>query len=80
MKITEITRSSIVDQIQLSERPFHGRMELLTFLKRVWDLSSMPSTDHRFKDAEGDIWQHMVRNDDWVPVPPMRTARPSCMC
>jgi hypothetical protein len=40
-------------------------MELLTFVKRVWDLSSMPSTDSRFKDAEGDIWQHMVRNEDW---------------
>jgi hypothetical protein len=25
----------------------------------------MPSTDHRFKDAAGDIWQHCVRNDDW---------------
>jgi len=25
----------------------------------------MPSTDHRFKDAEGDIWQHMINNDDW---------------
>ena len=25
----------------------------------------MPSTDGRFEDAEGDIWQHMVRNYDW---------------
>jgi hypothetical protein len=25
----------------------------------------MTSTDHRFKDAEGDIWQHMVNNYDW---------------
>ncbi len=26
----------------------------------------MPSTDSRFDDAEGDIWQHMVNNDDWT--------------
>lgn len=26
----------------------------------------MPSTDHRFKDAEGDIWQRMVNNSDWT--------------
>jgi hypothetical protein len=26
----------------------------------------MPSTDRRFEDAEGDIWQHMVNNDDWT--------------
>ena len=23
------------------------------------------STDRRFKDAAGDIWQHMVNNNDW---------------
>jgi hypothetical protein len=26
----------------------------------------MPSRDSRFKNAEGDIWQHMVNNDDWT--------------
>jgi hypothetical protein len=25
----------------------------------------MPSTDHRFKTASGDVWQHMINNDDW---------------
>jgi hypothetical protein len=65
MPITDITRASIIDQLLLADRPFHGRMELVAFLKRVWDLSSMPSTDHRFKDAAGDIWQHMVNNSDW---------------
>jgi hypothetical protein len=25
----------------------------------------MPSTDYRYSNAEGDIWQHMVNNDDW---------------
>jgi hypothetical protein len=25
----------------------------------------MPSTDSRFKDAAGDIWQHRVNNHDW---------------
>lgn len=65
MKITDITRSSLIDHVLLRERPFHGRLELLAFLKRVWDLSSMPSTDSRFQDAAGDIWQHMVNNFDW---------------
>ena len=37
----------------------------MDFLKRIWDLSSMPSTDRRFKDAEGDIWQHIINNYDW---------------
>ena len=25
----------------------------------------MPSTDSRFSNAEGDIWQHMINNEDW---------------
>ncbi len=25
----------------------------------------MRSTNHRFTNAEGDIWQHMINNDDW---------------
>jgi hypothetical protein len=56
MKVTQITRSTIIDQMLLGERQFHGRMDLMTFLRRVWDLSSMPSTDRRFKNADGDIW------------------------
>ncbi|MGB2769621.1 MAG: TIR domain-containing protein [Candidatus Zixiibacteriota bacterium] len=65
MNITELTRRSIIDYLLLREHPFHGKLDILDFLKRIWDLSSMPSTDSRFQDAEGDIWQHMVRNNDW---------------
>lgn len=65
MKISEVTRRNIIDYLLLREYPFHGRLDLISFLKRIWDLSSMPSTDYRFKNAEGDIWQHMVNNYDW---------------
>jgi len=65
MNITEVTRRNIIDYLLLREYPFHGRLDLVNFLKRIWDLSSMRSTDHRFKDAEGDIWQHMINNYDW---------------
>jgi hypothetical protein len=41
------------------------RETLLDFLSRIWDLRIMPSTDTRFNDAYGDIYQHMVNNDDW---------------
>jgi hypothetical protein len=64
--ISEVTRRAIVDWLLLQDKPFHGRLDLIDFLRRVWNLSSMPSTDSRFKDAEGDIWQHMVRNNDWT--------------
>ena len=65
MDISEVTRRNIIDYLRLREYPFHGRLDLISFLKRIWNLSSMPSTDGRFKDAEGDIWQHMINNYDW---------------
>jgi len=63
--ISEVTRRDIVDALLLDKEAFYGRLDLVSFLKRVWPLDSMPSTDHRFKTAEGDIWQHMVNNSDW---------------
>jgi hypothetical protein len=65
-RISEITRRDIVDALLLDKTAqFHGKLDLISFLKRIWPLSSMPSTDNRFRDAEGDIWQHMVNNYDW---------------
>jgi hypothetical protein len=54
-----------VDYLLFREEPFHGSLDMMSFLKRVWDLSQMLSTDSRFSNAEGDIWQHIVNNDDW---------------
>jgi len=65
MNISEVTRRNIIDYLLFKKYPFHGRLDIMSFLKRIWDLSSMPSTDHRFRDAEGDIWQHMINNYDW---------------
>jgi hypothetical protein len=65
MKISEVTRRNIIDYLLTSGYPFYGRLELLDFLGRIWDLSSMPSRDSRFKNAKGDLWQHTVNNDDY---------------
>lgn len=66
-KISEITRQELVDRILMDTHgAFPGRFGLIPFLKRVWPLTQMSSTDSRFNDAEGDIWQHMVNNDDWT--------------
>jgi hypothetical protein len=65
-KITELTRTDIVDALLLDkEQPFHGKLDMISFLKRVWPLESMPSEDSRFENAEGDIWQHTVNNNDY---------------
>jgi serine/threonine protein kinase len=65
MSISEVTRRNLLDFLILKEPPFFGRLNLITFLKRIWNLSAMPSNDDRFEKAEDDIRQHMVNNFDW---------------
>lgn len=65
MSITELTRRNIIESLILHGE-ISGKLDLVSFLERTWNLSDMPSTDSRFKSASGDIWQHMVNNDDWT--------------
>ncbi len=64
-KITPITRRNIWDELIISNINPYGRFEESDFLGRVWNLSVLPSSDSRFTDAYGDIWQHRVNNSDW---------------
>jgi hypothetical protein len=69
--ISEATRRDIVDFLMVEQVSWSGRLEESAFLGRIWDLSHVSSTDARFNDAAGDIWQHRVNNpydwdDDWV--------------
>lgn len=71
MKISQITRRDLVDAIVVEGVNWAGRLEEPEFLSRLFDLSSLPSTDSRFPDVAGDIWQHRINNpqdweDDWV--------------
>lgn len=62
-QISEITRRDIWEALAKVE--WWGRLDEVTFLKRLYQLNWLPSTDSRFTDAEGDIVQHRVANGDW---------------
>lgn len=62
--ISDINRRAIVESLILKGNIW-GKADFMDFLKRVWSLSEMASEDPRFDTAEGDIWQHIVNNDDW---------------
>jgi hypothetical protein len=64
-QISEVTRRNIFDEMTLLNIDWTGRFDEVHFLGRLFDLKSLPSTDHRFKDAGQDIWQHRVNNFDW---------------
>ncbi|MDR2151532.1 MAG: protein kinase [Helicobacteraceae bacterium] len=42
-----------------------GDFNELDFLKRLYQLDAMPSSDPRFKNFEEDIIQHTINNNDW---------------
>lgn len=62
--ISNITRKNLIDGLNLLGN-IPGKLDLIDFLKRIWMIEKMPSTDYRFTNAAGDIYQHMVNNDDW---------------
>lgn len=65
MKITHITRKDLFDSIVIEKVDWSGSLEEAEFLARVYNLQEIKSTDQRFNDAAGDIWQHRFNNWDW---------------
>lgn len=63
--ITEVTRRAILDELALSDAHWAGRLDEPNFLARIYPMAELRSTDGRFKNAFGDVWQHRVMNNDW---------------
>jgi hypothetical protein len=69
-EISDVTRRAIVDFLDTSGVDWAGRLAEDEFLARLYDLTAMRSTDHRMRNAAGDIHQHRINwrdwKDDWV--------------
>jgi AbiJ N-terminal domain 3 len=63
--ISEVTRRAIADRVTAGHFSWAGRFSEDDFLSRLYDLSALPSHDHRFSTAAGDISQHRVSWQDW---------------
>lgn len=63
--LTEVTRRNIRDYFKVAGIGWWGDLDETDFLSRLYNLALLPSHDHRFNDAAGDIWQHRHNNDDW---------------
>ena len=64
--IPDYVRRDILDDLLTRDGSIEGRADLISFLRRAWNLRELPSEDGRFENAERDIWQHMVNNSDWT--------------
>jgi len=60
--ISMITRRNIIDLLA-GKQIIEGKLTILEFLKRIWDLEQMPSVYGEL-NAEMDILRHMINNDD----------------
>jgi len=68
IKLSIKTKSELFKALEKEKSAFGREDErdgILNFLAEIWDLRALPSEDPRFKDAHGDIFQHIVNNDDW---------------
>lgn len=67
--INETNRKLILELVLNTEQAFDFSNNyddgIIPFLNEIWDLKSMPSEDFRFSNAEQDVFQHTVNNDDW---------------
>ena len=64
-KIAHKTRAAVLDEMRARETVWHGALDAVDFLTRIFDLTLMPSFDSRFDTAAADIWQHCINNNDW---------------
>jgi very-short-patch-repair endonuclease len=63
-KISTITRRSILDELIIMG-DIQGKLDIVTFLKRVWNIESMSPHYDITGTLEDDIRKHMIANDDW---------------
>jgi hypothetical protein len=64
--VTKRVRRAVVSILQQEGVDWNGSLDPVEFLSPLFQLDKLPSTDSRFKDAAGDIWQHCVNNpEDW---------------
>lgn len=64
-KISEQIRAAVLDEMRARETVWYGALDEIGFLSRIFELTSLPSHDCRYENAEQDIWQHCINNFDW---------------
>jgi uncharacterized protein (TIGR02391 family) len=65
-KISKITKRAIFEILDTyMTTNFYGRLNEVEFWERVFDLEKLPSTDSRYDNMKGDLWQHRINNNDW---------------
>jgi hypothetical protein len=62
--LTSLTRRKVFQSLENVK--WWGVVDEMAFLSRLYDLTKLPSTDPRHRDADGDIRRHRFANEDWT--------------
>ncbi|HAC63971.1 MAG TPA: hypothetical protein DCF68_10640 [Cyanothece sp. UBA12306] len=65
MTISEVTRRNIFDIFAQQKISWCGDLGEMDFLARLYDLTTIPSTDRHFPNASDDIRKHRILSRDW---------------
>jgi hypothetical protein len=65
MPVSKGTRNDIIQLIKSEGISWSGTIGDVEFLSRIYDLTELPSFDHRYASAKGDITQHRIWAHDW---------------
>jgi hypothetical protein len=58
-------RKALLRNVARNGLTWSGAVDAPTFYGQFFDLETLPSSDSRFPNAAGDMWQHTVNNSDW---------------
>ncbi len=65
MEFSTELRKALLRNVARNGLNWSGTVDAPTFYGQIFDLESLPSSDSRFANAAGDMWQHTVNNFDW---------------
>ena len=65
MKISRESRLNIIQTMKREDIDWHGDLNDIGFLSRIYDLESIESFDDRYDSAKGDITTHRISFYDW---------------
>jgi hypothetical protein len=62
-RISSVTRRKLTKVF--SQYHWWGNLEEIEFLNRLYKLDELAASDSRHENAQGDVFQHRIGNDDW---------------
>jgi hypothetical protein len=75
MEFSTELRKALLRHVARNGLTWSGGVDAPDFYGQFYDLEKLPSSDPRYANAAGDMWQHTVNNNDWLDTDIINDAR-----